>query len=136
MISRRKGGDHEEDEKWYYIIAREWSIVGSWWFKPHWSIVDEIGVKIHDKISHKPLVFEETILYPMNACQFLLLLMNLIIYILLDLSNIGVKINEEDRAILLVYSLLPSYENFIDTLMNRKSTVSIEKVKSALNSKC
>ena len=40
--------------------------------------------------------------------------MNLIVYILLDLNNVGVKIDEEDQAILLVYSLLPSYENFVD----------------------
>ena len=55
--------------------------------------------------------------------------------VVLDLSNLDVKIDDEDQAVLLLCTLPSSYENFVDTIMFGKKTISMEDVKAALNSK-
>ena len=55
--------------------------------------------------------------------------------VVLDLSNLDVKIDDEDQAVLLLCTLPPSYENFVDTIMFGKKTISMEDVKANLNSK-
>ena len=55
--------------------------------------------------------------------------------IILDLNGIGVKIEEEDQAILLLNSLPKDYEYFVDTMMYGKQTLTMTKVKAALDSK-
>ncbi|GJR53655.1 retrovirus-related pol polyprotein from transposon TNT 1-94 [Tanacetum coccineum] len=52
--------------------------------------------------------------------------------IILDLNNIDVRI--EDRALILLCSLQKSYEHLVTTLLYDKETISMEDVKSALNS--
>ena len=37
--------------------------------------------------------------------------------IIMDLHNVNVRIEDEDQALLLLYSLLESYENFVDTML-------------------
>jgi len=49
--------------------------------------------------------------------------------ILLDLRNIEVKIEDEDAALILLVSLPPSYENFVQSSIVGKDTVSLEEIR-------
>ena len=55
--------------------------------------------------------------------------------ILLDLRNLDVKIEDEDAALILLVSLPASYENFVESFVVGKETVTLEEVKSALYSR-
>ncbi|GJS54946.1 retrovirus-related pol polyprotein from transposon TNT 1-94 [Tanacetum coccineum] len=51
-----------------------------------------------------------------------------------NLNNIEVRIEDEDRALILLCSLPKSYEHLVTTLLYGRETISMEDVKSALNS--
>ncbi|GJT06725.1 hypothetical protein Tco_0841187 [Tanacetum coccineum] len=55
--------------------------------------------------------------------------------IVLDLANIEVKFKDEDLALLLLTSLLASYEHFVDTLVYGREALTLEDVMATLNSK-
>jgi len=56
--------------------------------------------------------------------------------ILVDLESLDVKIEDEDKAIFLVMSLLPSYKHFKEIMIySNSNTISFEDVKSNLLSK-
>nr|GEW85214.1 hypothetical protein [Tanacetum cinerariifolium] len=55
--------------------------------------------------------------------------------IILDLQRFGVKVDNEDQALILLCSLLGSYENFVDTMLYGRTTISVNDVKDALISK-
>ena len=55
--------------------------------------------------------------------------------IILDLNNLGVKIEDEDQAIILLSSLPKMYEHFVDTILYGKEPLTMTGVKAALNSK-
>ena len=55
--------------------------------------------------------------------------------ILLDLRNIDVKVEDEDAALILLVSLPESYENFVESFITGKDTLSLEDVRSALHSR-
>jgi len=55
--------------------------------------------------------------------------------ILLDLRNIEVKIEDEDAALILLVSLPPSYENFVQSFIVGKDIVSLEEIRSSLHSR-
>ena len=55
--------------------------------------------------------------------------------IILDLKSIDVKIDDEDQVTTLLSSLPKRFEHFVDTMLYRKATLSIDEVKAALNSK-
>ncbi|KAG6434426.1 hypothetical protein SASPL_106060 [Salvia splendens] len=53
--------------------------------------------------------------------------------ILLDLRNVDVKVEDEDVALILLVSLPESYENFVESFMTGKETLSLEDVRSVLH---
>ncbi|KAL9242034.1 hypothetical protein vseg_016079 [Gypsophila vaccaria] len=55
--------------------------------------------------------------------------------ILLDLRNIDVKVDDEDAALILLVSLPNSYENFVESFVVGKETLTLEEVKSALHTR-
>ncbi|GJR37134.1 zinc finger, CCHC-type containing protein [Tanacetum coccineum] len=54
--------------------------------------------------------------------------------LILDLANIDIEIEDEDQALMLLTSLPSSYENFVETLLYRRS-LTMEDVLATLNSK-
>ncbi|GJR16643.1 hypothetical protein Tco_0799295 [Tanacetum coccineum] len=52
-----------------------------------------------------------------------------------DLANIDVNIDEEDHALMLLTSLPPSYDNFVETLLYGRESLTLEDVLSSLNSR-
>ena len=55
--------------------------------------------------------------------------------ILMDLKNIDVRIDEKDQTLILLCSLPPSFENFVNSILYGRDTLSLEDVKSALHFK-
>ena len=55
--------------------------------------------------------------------------------IIMDTKNIYVRIHDEGKTILLIYSLPYSYKDFIDVTMYNNDTLSIHDIKVALNRK-
>ena len=48
--------------------------------------------------------------------------------IVLDLENIGLKVEDEDQAILILNSLPRSFTNFVETMKYGRETLSLEEV--------
>ena len=55
--------------------------------------------------------------------------------IIMDLENVDVKIDEEDKAVILLCSLPSSLKHFRDTMLYGKETISYKDIKSVLKSK-
>ncbi|KAL5544596.1 hypothetical protein UlMin_008380 [Ulmus minor] len=55
--------------------------------------------------------------------------------LVMDLENIGVEYEDEDKALVLLHSLPKSYEHFVDILQHGRETISLEDVVGALKSK-
>ncbi|KAG8479497.1 hypothetical protein CXB51_029285 [Gossypium anomalum] len=53
-------------------------------------------------------------------------------YIILDLKNIDIKIDDEDRSLIVLCSLSHSYENFVDTMLYNHGDISLKEVKNDL----
>jgi hypothetical protein len=58
--------------------------------------------------------------------------MNSFNQVVTDLARLGAQVPDEDRAILLLYSLPPSYDHLITTLTYGKETVELEEITAAL----
>lgn len=55
--------------------------------------------------------------------------------LILDLANIDIEIEDEDQALMLLTSLPSSFENFVETLLYGRESLTIEDVLSTLNSR-
>ncbi|KAH9804147.1 hypothetical protein KPL71_002018 [Citrus sinensis] len=55
--------------------------------------------------------------------------------LILDLENVNVNLEDEDKALILLSSLPDSYEHFVDTLLYGRQTLTLKDVKNALESK-
>ena len=55
--------------------------------------------------------------------------------LILDLENVSINLEDEDRALILLSFLPDSYEHFVDTLLYGRQTLTLKDVKSALESK-
>ena len=55
--------------------------------------------------------------------------------VMLDLLGIGVNIEEEDQAIILLSSRPKVYDHFVDTMLYGKETLKMSEVKVTLNSR-
>ncbi|KAH9668969.1 hypothetical protein KPL70_021600 [Citrus sinensis] len=55
--------------------------------------------------------------------------------LIFDLENVNIILEDEDKALILLSSLLESYEHFVDTLLYKRQTLTLKDVKNALESK-
>ncbi|GJV63360.1 retrovirus-related pol polyprotein from transposon TNT 1-94 [Tanacetum coccineum] len=55
--------------------------------------------------------------------------------LILDLANIDIEIEDEDQALMLLMSLPSSYENFVETLLYGRESLTMEDVLATLNSR-
>nr|GEU37748.1 hypothetical protein [Tanacetum cinerariifolium] len=55
--------------------------------------------------------------------------------LILDLANIDIEIEHEDQALMLLTSLPSSYENFVETLLYGRESLTMEDVLATLNSR-
>uniref|UniRef100_A0A803PH14 Reverse transcriptase zinc-binding domain-containing protein n=1 Tax=Cannabis sativa TaxID=3483 RepID=A0A803PH14_CANSA len=99
--------------------------------KAHSAIILSLGDEVLTEVSH-----EETAAALWNKFALIYLKKSLADkLIILEMSNIGVKIDEEDQGIILLSSLPKSYDHFVDTILYGKDTLTMAEVKMALNSK-
>ena len=54
--------------------------------------------------------------------------------IILDIKNIDIKVDDEDQALILLCSLPDAFDNFVNSMLYGRDTISLVDVKSALNS--
>jgi hypothetical protein len=50
------------------------------------------------------------------------------------MKNIDIKVDDEDQALTLLCSLLDAFDNFVNSMLYGRDTISLANVKSALNS--
>lgn len=55
--------------------------------------------------------------------------------LILDLENVNIILEDKDRVLILLSSLSDSYENFVDTLLYGRQSLTFKDVKNALKSK-
>lgn len=54
--------------------------------------------------------------------------------IIMDLNIIDIKIDDEDQALIVLCSLPPSYENFVESMLYGHEEITLDEVKTALGS--
>ena len=54
--------------------------------------------------------------------------------IILDMKNIEIKVDDEDQALILLCSIPDAFDNFVNSTLYSRDTISLTDVKSALNS--
>ncbi|GMI89693.1 hypothetical protein HRI_002638600 [Hibiscus trionum] len=58
--------------------------------------------------------------------------MNIFNQIIIDLTQLDVKIEDEDKAMIMLYLLPSSYEHMVTTLTYRKETIKVEEITATL----
>jgi hypothetical protein len=53
---------------------------------------------------------------------------------ILDIKNIDIKVNDEDQALILLCSLPDTFDNFVNSMLYSRDTISLADVKSTMNS--
>lgn len=56
-------------------------------------------------------------------------------HIILDLHGVDMKIEDEDQVLILIFSLLNLYKNFVDTILYGRITITVKYVKDSIMSK-
>lgn len=51
--------------------------------------------------------------------------------LILNLENVNIVLEDEDKALIMLSSLLDSYEYFVDTLLYRRQKLTLKDVKNA-----
>ena len=54
--------------------------------------------------------------------------------IVLDMKNLDIKLDDEDQALIVLCSLPASYENFVNSMLYGRESITLEDVKASLNS--
>lgn len=55
--------------------------------------------------------------------------------LILDLKNVNIVLENEDKILILLSSLLDSYKHFVGTLLYGRQSLTLKNVKNALESK-
>ena len=96
----------------------------------------EAGETLHDEVHLQQVAIKETTLRTSHEGRCIseehLDELN---SILMELHDIDVKMEDEDVAMILLASLLPSFENFVSSLTVGKECIILEEVKSSLFSR-
>uniref|UniRef100_A0A803NRR5 CCHC-type domain-containing protein n=1 Tax=Cannabis sativa TaxID=3483 RepID=A0A803NRR5_CANSA len=100
--------------------------------KAHSAILLSLGDEVLREVSEEETADEATL--KMDENKELRKHLDELNKIILELNNIGVKIDEEDQGIVLLSSLPKSFEHFVDTILYGKESLTMTDVKSALNS--
>nr|GEW84621.1 retrovirus-related Pol polyprotein from transposon TNT 1-94 [Tanacetum cinerariifolium] len=102
---------------------------------PSWSLVKARDF-VHDKVIGQQVVPEKEVVYILHA-DWTKISKHIDEFnkIVLDLAYIEVKLEDEDIALLLLTSLLASYEHFVDTLLYGLEALTLEDVMATLNLK-
>ncbi|KAE8673805.1 hypothetical protein F3Y22_tig00111772pilonHSYRG00229 [Hibiscus syriacus] len=103
----------------------------------HLSSPDEIWRKLESQFMSKSLttkLYLKQRLYglKMQDDHDLAQHVNVFNQIVSDLARLDVKIEDEDRAMIMLYSLPPSYEHMVTTLTYGKETINVEEITAAL----
>ena len=79
---------------------------------------------IYDKVSYKSFVFKEVVVYSPNE-KIISIKDHLDEFnkTIMNLKNIDIKIDDENLAIILMYSLSNSFKNFIETMLYGRDTL-------------
>lgn len=54
---------------------------------------------------------------------------------MLDLQHVDVKLEDENQAPILLCSLLPSFDHFVDIILYGRDKINLEDAKASLNSR-
>ncbi|KAJ4714183.1 Retrovirus-related Pol polyprotein from transposon TNT 1-94 [Melia azedarach] len=93
------------------------------------------GLYMTKSLTNKLLLKQRLFSLRMQECMPLRDHLDQLNTILLELRNIDVKVEDEDAALILLVSLPLSYENFVQSFIVGKDTVSLEEVRSSLHTR-